>query len=602
VTLPILIHGDAAFPGQGIVAETLNFSRLPGYETGGTIHLIANNQLGYTTLPRDARSTLYAGDLAKGFEIPIVHVNADDPEACIEAARLAFAYRAHFHKDFLIDLVGYRRYGHNEGDEPTFTQPLMYQKIEHHPTVRTRWAETLIRRGVIDESQPDRLMREHLEELQHTLESLRPDAEVIESLPEPAPPGAARRVETAVPVERLRALNDALLRVPEGFAVHRKLHRAMERRRQALSDLDARTIDWTTAESLALGSILEDGIAIRLTGQDVARGTFSQRHAVFHDVVTGETFTPLQALAQARAAFAIHDSPLSENAAVGFEYGYNVQEPGRLVIWEAQYGDFVNNAQMMIDEFITSARAKWGQTPSLVMLLPHGYEGQGPDHSSGRLERFLELSAATNLRVANCTTAAQYFHLLRRQAALLETDPLPLIVMTPKSLLRHPLTASSLRELSEGRWQPVIDDVEAGRHAAEARRVICCSGKVYVDLATSKERAQRPEIALVRVEQIELFPAEELKQILDGYPGIRELVWVQEEPENMGAWLHVQPHLARLSLGRWPVHYVGRPRHASPAEGSSALHAQIQAGLVARAFNLELDLRAAGVASVVARS
>jgi 2-oxoglutarate dehydrogenase E1 component len=602
VTVPILIHGDAAFPGQGVVAETLNFSRLPGYETGGTIHVIANNQLGYTTLPQHGRSTLYASDLAKGFEIPIVHVNADDPEACIEAARLAFAYRARFHKDFLIDLVGYRRYGHNEGDEPTFTQPVMYQKIEHHPTVRNRWAGTLIQRRLIDEGLPEQLVREHMEGLQRALESLRPDAEVIDSLPEPAPPGAARRVQTAVPVERLRALNDALLRVPEGFAVHRKLARAMERRRQTLADLDARTIDWTTAESLAFGSILEDGIAIRLTGQDVQRGTFSQRHAVFHDAVTGETFTPLQAVPQAKAGFALYDSPLSENAAVGFEYGYNVQEPGRLVIWEAQYGDFVNNAQMMIDEFITSARAKWGQTPSLVMLLPHGYEGQGPDHSSGRLERFLELSATTNLRVANCTTAAQYFHLLRRQAALLQTDPLPLIVMTPKSLLRHPLTASSVRDLSEGRWRPVIDDAEARRRVAQVRRVIVCSGKVYVDLVTSKERAQRREIAVVRVEQLELFPAEELKQILDGYPTIRELVWMQEEPENMGAWSHAQPHLARLSEGRWPVYYVGRPRNASPAEGSSALHAQIQAGLVAQALNLEGDLRGAGVAPVVTRS
>ncbi len=602
VPLPILIHGDAAFPGQGIVAETLNFSRLPGYQTGGTIHLIANNQLGYTTTPQHGRSTLYASDLAKGFEIPIIHVNADDPEACIEAARLAFAYRARFHKDFLIDLVGYRRYGHSEGDEPTFTQPVMYQNIERHPTVRERWAKTLSERHLVREDVPERLVHERMEELQRVLESLQPDAEVIDSPPEPPPPGAAGRVQTAVPAERLRALNDALLRVPEGFTLHRKLTRAMERRREALADPDARTIDWATAESLAFASILEDGVAIRLTGQDVQRGTFSQRHAVFHDSVTGETFTPLQSLPQAKAAFAVFDSPLSEDAAVGFEYGYNVQEPGRLVIWEAQYGDFVNNAQMMIDEFITSARAKWGQTPSLVMLLPHGYEGQGPDHSSGRLERFLQLSAATNLRVANCTTAAQYFHLLRRQAALLQTDPLPLIVMTPKSLLRDPLTASSLRDLSEGRWQALIDDAEARQRAGQVRLVIVCSGKVYVDLVTSKEREQRPEIAIVRLEQLELFPVEEAKQVLDEYPQMRELVWMQEEPENMGAWSHVQPHLARLSEGRWPVHCVGRPRSASPAEGSAALHAQIQAGLIARAFNLEADLRGADVAPLVSRS
>ena len=585
VTLPLLIHGDAAFAGQGVVAETLNLSRLPGYHTGGTIHIIANNQLGYTTSPEESRSTLYASDPAKGFEIPIVHVNADDPEACLEAAGLAFAYRAQFHKDVLIDLVGYRRWGHNEGDEPTFTQPVTYRLIKQHPTVRDRWARILIERRLIAEDAPELLVQQRMKRLQEALDAVPADAEAVDEPPEPPPPQAARRMRTAVPTERLRGFHDGWLRVPEGFAVDPKLARAMERRRGSLADAEAPTIDWATGEALALASILEDGIAIRLTGQDVERGTFSQRHAVLHDTVTGATFTPLQALPQAKAAFEVRNSPLSENAALGFEYGYNVQEPGRLVIWEAQYGDFVNNAQTVIDEFIVTARAKWGQTPSLVLLLPQGYEGQGPDHSSGRLERFLQLTAATNLRIANCTTAAQYFHLLRRQALLLTIDPLPLIVMTPKSLLRHPRTVSSLRELAEGHWQPVIDDSDAHAKAALVRRVILCSGKVWVDLVMSAHRPARTEIAILRVEQVEPFPIDDIGSSLEGYPTIEELVWVQEEPENMGAWMHVQPHLLQISAGRWPVLYVGRPRSASPAEGSAARHQEVQAAIVARALD-----------------
>ncbi|MBI3950129.1 MAG: 2-oxoglutarate dehydrogenase E1 component [Acidobacteria bacterium] len=584
-TLSILIHGDAAFPAQGVVAETLNLSRLPGYRTGGTIHIIANNQLGYTTTAEAGRSTLYASDLAKGFEIPIIHVNADDVEACIEAARLAFAYRAWFQKDFLIDLVGYRRYGHNEGDEPTFTQPLMYQKIANHSTVRELWAKTLSDRNLIDEDQPEALVRKYMGNLQTVLESLKPERDLVESKPEPPPPGAARRVKTAVPAERLRALNDALLQVPEGFSLHRKLERAMERRRHVMDNPDAPTIDWATAEELALASILEDGIAIRLTGQDVERGTFSQRHAVFHDVKTGKTFVPLQALPQARAAFEVCNSPLSEVATLGFEYGYNVEEPARLVVWEAQYGDFINAAQVIIDEFIISARAKWGQTPSLVLLLPHGYEGQGPDHSSGRVERFLQLAIETNIRIANCTTAAQYFHLLRRQALLLKTDPLPLVVMTPKSLLRHPQVNSGLREFAKGGWQPVIDDFQARQHPDQVRRLILCNGKVYVDLVTSAHRAESPNIAVVRVEQLFPFPLVDLQPVLDEYPNLEEIIWLQEEPENMGAWTFMQPRLTQLIGGRWPLHYIGRPPSSSPSEGSMAWHMLNQEALVEQVYN-----------------
>lgn len=593
VTLPVLIHGDGAFAGQGIVAETLNFSRLEGYTTGGTIHIITNNQLGYTTPPESLRSTLYASDLAKGFRIPIVHVNADDPEACIEAARMAYAFRARFQQDFLIDLIGYRRYGHNEGDEPTFTQPLMYDKIQQHPTVSALWAKTLVERGLVDRSWPEELVQKQMQELQAVLDSLQPVEDIHEPPPEAPPPGAAGRVKTAVSADRLREFNEALLQVPSGFEINPKLQRAMQRRRSALDDLDEPGVEWAAAEALAFASILADGIAIRLTGEDAERGTFSQRHAVFHDVGDGSEFIPLQALPQSRAAFEVRNSPLSEVATVGFEYGYNVQEPGRLVLWEAQYGDFVNAAQAMIDEFVVSSRAKWGYTPSLVLLLPHGYEGQGPDHSSARMERFLRLAAETNMRIANPTTAAQYFHLLRRQAALLRTDPLPLVVMTPKSLLRSPYSASSLRDLAEGGWQPVIDDAEALQRAEAVRRLILCSGKVYVDMMTHSCRAENQALAIVRVEQLYPFPADGLRKVLGtgkrtaskSYPGLKEVIWLQEEPENMGAWDYLRPQLEELIAGRWPLRYIGRPRSSSPAEGSASWHAATQKAIISAGYD-----------------
>ncbi len=586
VMLPILIHGDAAFSGQGVVAETLTLYRVPGYRTGGALHLILNNQLGYTATPAQSRSTLYASDLAKGFEIPVVHANADDPEACLEAARLAYAYRRQFHKDFVIDLIGYRRYGHNEGDEPSFTQPVMYQVIEQHPTVREQWANTLVERGVMGRDQPEAVWRARLDELQHTLEGLQPEAALAEPQPEPPPAGAARQVRTAFPVERLRALGDALSHLPEGFTLNPKLERVLQRRRKALDDLDEPAVDWATAEALAFASILEDGTPIRLTGEDVERGTFSQRHAILHDYATGATHLPLQALPQARAAFEVRNSPLSEYAAVGFEYGYSLQAPERLVLWEAQYGDFINGAQIVVDEFLVSARAKWGQTPGLALLLPHAYEGQGPNHSSGRLERFLNLAADLNLRLANPTTAAQYFHLLRRQAALLKTDPLPLIVMTPKSLLRHPSVASSPRDLAEGGWQPVIDDARTRENPEQVTRLILCSGKVYVDLIASPQRKQNPAAAIARVEQLYPFRPDEFQPMLSAYSNLREVVWVQEEPENMGAWEFLRPPLEAVINRRWPLRYVGRPRSASPAEGSSARHAANQKALIERAFGV----------------
>jgi 2-oxoglutarate dehydrogenase E1 component len=585
--LPVLIHGDASFPAQGVTAETLNLHRLPGYHTGGTLHIIANNQLGFTTEPEAGRSTLYASDLAKGFKIPIVHVNADDPVACIEVARLASAYRDRFQKDFLIDLIGYRRYGHNEGDEPSFTQPLLYRVIDTHPGVREQWAAALVEEGAIPEELPEELVRRYMQALQEVLDSLEPKQELLEPRLEPPPPGTARRARTAVPAKRLRELNRSLWQLPDGFALNSKLERALRRRREALEKLDEPAVDWATAEMLAFASILADATAIRLTGQDTERGTFSQRHAAFHDVETGAAFVPLQSLPQAGAAFEMHNSPLSESAALGFEFGYNIAAPERMVVWEAQYGDFINNAQAVIDEFISTGRAKWEQTPSLVLLLPHGYEGQGPDHSSGRPERFLELAAETNMRIANCTTAAQYFHLLRRQAALLKSDPLPLIVFTPKSLLRHPRVASPPRELAQGRWQPVIDDPGAQTRAKEVRCLILCSGKVFVDLDTAEQRDESPGIAVVRVEQLYPFPAQEIEAVLEAYPNLEEVIWVQEEPENMGAWTFMRPCLEAVIHGRWPLRYVGRPPSSSPAEGSTAWHRVNQAALIKLAYDAQ---------------
>ncbi|HEY6292635.1 MAG TPA: 2-oxoglutarate dehydrogenase E1 component [Terriglobia bacterium] len=585
-TLPVLIHGDAAFPAQGVVAETLNLYRLAGYTTGGTLHIIANNQLGFTTEPSEGRSTPFSSDLARGFRIPIARVNADHPEACLEAARLALTYLQRFHKDFVIDLIGYRRYGHNEGDEPSVTQPVMYRKIAAHPTVRQLWAKTLLERGVIQEGFAESLVKKHFSRIEAVMASLDPERQLVEPLPEEPPPGAARHAATAYPAERLRELNESVLKVPDGFTVNRKLERARSRRREALATLDQRTIDWATAEELALASILADGVPIRLTGQDTERGTFNQRHAALFDANTGERYVPLQTLPQAKASFEVRNSPLSENAALGFEYGYNVQEPGRLVIWEAQYGDFFNGAQTMVDEFILSARAKWGLTPSIVMLLPHGLEGQGPDHASGRPERFLQLAAAINVRLTNCTTAAQYFHLLRLQATLLQTDPLPLVIFTPKSLLRHPSVASSLRDLAEGRFQRVIDDEDARREPERVRRLVLASGKIAVELLASPGRRENHAVAICRLEQLYPFPEVDLRPVLDSYPRVEEVVWMQEEPRNMGAWEFLRLQLARLIDGRWPLLYVGRPRSSSPAEGSSAWHAATQAALIHQAYDL----------------
>ncbi|HEY0733809.1 MAG TPA: 2-oxoglutarate dehydrogenase E1 component [Herpetosiphonaceae bacterium] len=581
-SLAVLIHGDAAFPGQGIVAETLNLSQLAGYYTGGTIHIITNNQLGFTTQPRDTRSTLYASDLAKGFEIPIAHVNADDPHACIAVARMAHAYREQFGKDFLIDLVGYRRWGHNEGDEPAFTQPLMYEQIGKHPTVRDVWAQELERQQVITKADADALMAEVQEQLKQARQQATEQPEEFKLSSHDDTPPMLDGVSTAVAAERLQELNEALLARPDGFTPHPRLDRTLQRRRNTLHE--PRAIDWGHAESLAFASILVDGTPIRLSGQDSERGTFSHRHAVLHDAKTGDRYVPLQSLPAARASFAVYNSPLSENAVLGFEYGYSMHAPGVLVLWEAQFGDFVNGAQVIIDQFLVSGRAKWGQTPSLVLLLPHGYEGQGPEHSSARLERFLQLAADGNIRVANCTTAAQYFHLLRRQAALLEQSPRPLVIMTPKSLLRHPRAAASLDELAQGSFRPVIVEHIGAQSDDQVTRIILCSGKVYVDLMSKVEESGVEGLAIGRIEELYPFPADDLRAELERYRKLREVVWLQEEPRNMGAWSYIAPRLQALLGSEIELQYAGRADSASTAEGSLGLHTAEQARIITAAL------------------
>ena len=582
-SLPVLIHGDAAFPGEGVVAETLNLSRLPGYRTGGTIHIITNNQIGFTTEKKDARSTTYASDLAKGYEIPVVHVNADDPEACLAATRMAYAYREEFAKDFMVDLIGYRRFGHNEGDEPTYTQPKMYDVINDHPTVREVWAKTLEDRGIIEPGEADEMVEEVMSQMEEIRKNPDNDelAEEDAVTDQPYTP-VVGIPETAVPAEQLVRINESLLDTPEDFNPNPKLERLLKKNRGELNG-DGNKIDWGHAEALAFGTLLEDGTPIRLTGQDSARGTFSQRHAVLYDVETNEAYAPLQHLPEAKASFAIHNSPLSEIAVVGFEYGYTMNADETLVLWEAQYGDFANVAQPMIDQFVVSGQSKWGRTSGLVMLLPHGYEGQGPEHSSARLERYLQLAAHENIRIANCTTAAQYFHLLRAQAALSENKR-PLILMTPKSLLRHPMASSTLEELTDGKFQTVIDDAEMRRNAGSVERLILCSGKIYTELAGSEAREEDDITAVARVELLYPFPEEDIKAVVEGYPNLREIVWVQEEPRNMGAWFFMEPRLRELVRGELPVRYVGKPARPSPAQGSAGFHKQEHAEMVRRAF------------------
>jgi 2-oxoglutarate decarboxylase len=585
--LPVLIHGDAAFPGQGVVAETLNLQALPGYSTGGTIHVIANNQLGFTTDPDESRSTRYASDLAKGFDIPIIHVNADDVEACSSAVRLAHAFRQTFNRDALIDLIGYRRFGHNETDEPAYTQPVMYERIKEHPSARRLYAERLAGEGVVT---PDEAKQIEERAYQRVAEA---HTELKESMAGPPETGQheidrtmSREPRTTLPEDTLRSLNKQLLRVPDGFEVHRKLRPFLERRRAAFDDPGGR-VDWAHAEALAIASLLALGVPVRLTGQDTERGTFSQRHAVLHDAATGEGWCALQELRDANGPFELHNSPLSEQACMGFEYGYSVQAPDALVLWEAQFGDFVNSAQVSIDQFLISGLAKWGQTSRLSLLLPHGYEGSGPEHSSARLERFLQSAAEGNIRVANCTTPAQYFHLLRRQA--LVSKARPLIVMTPKSLLRLPEATSTVEELAEGSFERVIDDPALPGSRDEVTTLVLCSGKVYYDIAMHDERGGAPHTAVARVELLYPFPEAELIELIESYPRLERVVWVQEEPRNMGARAFMRRRMAKILPERLSYDYVGRQLRAAPGEGYAAAHKREQARIVRVALGLEDD-------------
>lgn len=581
----ISVHGDAAFPGEGIVQETLNMGRLNGYNTGGTIHIIANNMIGFTTESTDSRSTKYASDIAKGFEIPIVHVNADDPEAVLAAAVLAYKYRQKFHKDFVIDLIGYRRFGHNEMDEPMVTNPLMYNVVSKHPTVKEIYKDRLIDKGLISKEEAIEIDDNIQLKLQNAYESVaKKDSDPDTAMNPPEYLANNKELTTSVDKEVLKTINRELLQWPENFNVFQKLSRILKRR-ENIAEGEGK-IDWAHAESLAFGSILKDGTPIRFTGQDSQRGTFAQRNLVLHDEKTGEEFVPMHHLSDVESSFVVYNSPLTEAAVVGFEYGYNVFAPETLVIWEAQFGDFANMAQVFFDQFISSGRAKWGQSSGLVMLLPHGYEGQGPEHSSGRVERFLQSAAENNWTVANLSTAAQYFHMLRRQAAILNKEGVkPLVIMTPKSLLRHPLASADIQDLAAGTFQPVLEQKGLGKNHESVERIILCSGKVAIDLEEQlKDKKDVDWLHILRVEELYPFPSEELSEIFSRYPNVKELVWVQEEPKNMGGWMHADPYLREIAPNGSEVKYIGRRRRSSPSEGDPTVHRKEQNRIIQQAF------------------
>ena len=582
--IPIILHGDAALPGQGVVSETLNLQALDGYTVGGTLHMIQNNQVGFTTDPDDSRSTRWASDIAKGFDVPIIHVNADDVEACISAVRLGFAFRQEFGHDVMLDLIGYRRFGHNETDEPAYTQPEMAAIIKDKTPVRELFAAQLVEQGVMTQEETDALATEIWDTLARRHRELK--EELAEAGAQQPTGGyeldrsASPEVKTAVHGDILRGLNDDLLRVPEGFTVHPKLSKQLERRRDAVGADGG--IDWAQAEALAFASLLNEGTPVRLTGQDVERGTFSQRHLVLHDAKTGQRVSPIQSLPGAKAPMELHNSPLSEIACLGFEYGYSMEAPETLVAWEAQFGDFVNSAQVIIDQFIVSALSKWGQTTRLTLLLPHGYEGSGPEHSSARLERFLILAAEGNIRVANLTTPAQYFHLLRRQARVAKQRPL--VIMTPKSLLRLPQATSRIEHLSESRFFPVLSEPRIDEE--KVTRLVLCTGKIYYDLKGHATRENNEGVAISRVELLYPFPQQQILDEVARYPNLREVVWAQEEPRNMGARAHMSPRLLHILPSALEFGYVGRPERASTGEGYPAAHTVEQTRIIRTALDL----------------
>jgi len=583
--VPVLIHGDAAFPGQGIVAETLNMAKLRGYDTGGTIHIIINNQIGITTDPRDSRATRYCSDVARSILAPVLHVNGDDPESLVHAVRIISEFRQTFHQDIVLDLVCYRKHGHNEGDEPSFTQPRMYKKIRKLASTRKIYVDQMVQQGRLEAEAARALERDFRQRLEEALKlarsernlfDVRPEGEHLHPYDKRTKPDPFTTVDTTVSLPVLEEIAVACTKIPDGFRAHPKAKRLMAQRRRAV--LEEQQLDWGTAEILAYGSLLVQGIPVRLSGQDVERGTFSHRHSVLIDTETEQRFIPLEQVAKGGGHFSVYNSPLSENAVLGFEFGYSLARPKCLVIWEAQFGDFVNGAQIIIDQFIASSESKWNRVSDLVMFLPHGFEGQGPEHSSARLERFLQACAEDNIQVVNLTTPAQIFHGLRRQ--MLRSFRKPLVVMTPKSLLRHPMCQSPLSDLSHACFREImVDQAESG----PVKRVLFCSGKVYYDLMTKYQAEPTPGYAVIRVEQLYPFPKAAVEEALSGFPEAEAFCWVQEEPQNMGAWTFIRPHLEEVT-GSTPA-YIGREPSASPAVGSLRRHMLEQEKLVEYAFD-----------------
>ncbi|HSR54282.1 MAG TPA: 2-oxoglutarate dehydrogenase E1 component [Acidobacteriota bacterium] len=583
--VPLLLHGDAAFSGQGLVAEAFNLSELPGYRTGGTVHIVVNNQIGFTTSPGEARSTLYPTDVAKMVGAPILHVNGDDPEAVVYVTELALRFRQKFSKDVVIDLVCYRRHGHNEGDEPRFTQPQLYKKIENRPPVRELYVDYLLECCELSQEEAEKehdQFNQRLQEELDTLEENEPEVvpqafgELWEGLDKPY---SHEPADTQVSYDTLVKVSRALTTVPEGFALNPKIKRALGKRMKAVKE--RKDIDWPFAELLAFGSLLTEGLPVRLSGQDSARGTFSQRHSVWQDTETQESYIPLDHVGDGQERFCVYNSMLSEAGVLGFDFGYAYSEPHMLVLWEAQFGDFANGAQVIIDQFIVSSQSKWKRTAGLVMLLPHGYEGQGPEHSNAYLERYLAACAEDNIQVVNLTTPANYFHVLRRQ--LKRPFRRPLIVMAPKSLLRHKLCVSPLDDLVEGRFNEVLDDPSKNH---KAKRLVLCSGKVFYDLLQRRDEKEDDSVALVRVEQFYPYPETQLRQVVEHYSKVEEVVWAQEESANRGGWMFMQPRLRRLFFDL-PVHYVGRDPSSSPATGYHTVHKREQEELVEAVFQSE---------------
>ncbi|MEP9818646.1 2-oxoglutarate dehydrogenase E1 component [Staphylococcus xylosus] len=584
-SMPILIHGDAAYPGQGINFEAMNLGNLDGYSTGGSLHIITNNRIGFTTEPQDGRSTTYSSDVAKGYDVPIMHVNADNVEATIEAIEIAMAFRKEFHKDVVIDLVGYRRYGHNEMDEPSITNPLPYHEIRKHESVEILYGKQLVSENIISEDE----MNNIIDEVQKTLRTAHdkidkndkmdnPEMQRPESLAEPI-----QNDDSQLSFEQLKEINDAMLTYPSNFNVLKKLNKVLEKRKEPFESEDG-LVDWAQAEQLAFATITQNGTPIRLTGQDSERGTFSHRHAVLHDPETGEQYVPLHNVPDQKATFEVRNSPLSEAAVVGFEYGYNVQNKSCMTIWEAQYGDFSNMAQMIFDNFLFSSRAKWGERSGLTLFLPHSFEGQGPEHSSARLERFLQLAGENNSTIVNLSSSSNYFHLLRAQAANLGTQSMrPLVVMSPKSLLRNKTVADPISKFTSGKFEPILPE---DHDKASVKKVILASGKMFIDLKEYLAKNPNDSILIVAVERLYPFPADEINALLNELPNLENVAWVQEEPKNQGAWSFVYPYLKELTTDKYDLSYHGRIQRSAPAEGDGEIHKLVQNMIIEQSTNI----------------